>query len=206
MQPVVLERVDGRLHAALIGPKDTARTKGGGARRQALHKAEVAGPNPSCAASTVSPQRAHTSPLWTGNSIQHASQIGTEEICGRGEPQRVQKAGRRAQLKASMGLRSTRATARQREVSDGGTSNVSEPESLRKTHLTQGSATASGLPWRQYTRTGPEIPLRQPWPESPTASCCRELVKTTILADNYRTPFAFSFLTPFFVRRRFCRR
>ena len=35
-----------------------------------------------------------------------------------------------------MGLRSTRATARQREVSDGGTSNVSEPESLRKTHLT----------------------------------------------------------------------
>jgi hypothetical protein len=35
-----------------------------------------------------------------------------------------------------MGLRSTRATARQREVSDGGTSSVSEPESLRKTHLT----------------------------------------------------------------------
>jgi hypothetical protein len=34
-----------------------------------------------------------------------------------------------------MGLRSTRATARQREVSDGGTSSVSEPESLRKTHL-----------------------------------------------------------------------
>ncbi len=37
-----------------------------------------------------------------------------------------------------MGLRSTRATARQRVVSDGGTSNVSEPESLRKTHLTLG--------------------------------------------------------------------
>ena len=50
----------------------------------------------------------------------------------------VQKAGSRAQPRASMGLRSTRATARQREVSDGGTSNVSEPESLRKTHLTLG--------------------------------------------------------------------
>ena len=41
-----------------------------------------------------------------------------------------------AQLKASTGLRSTRETARQREVSEVGTSNVSEPESLRKTHLT----------------------------------------------------------------------
>ncbi|MGB7987203.1 MAG: hypothetical protein WCF54_18720 [Terracidiphilus sp.] len=39
---------------------------------------------------------------------------------------------------ASAGLRSTRATARQREVSEGGTSNVSEPESLRKTHLASG--------------------------------------------------------------------
>jgi hypothetical protein len=39
------------------------------------------------------------------------------------------------QISASMGLRSTRATARQREVCDGGTSSVSEPESLRKTHL-----------------------------------------------------------------------
>ena len=38
----------------------------------------------------------------------------------------------------SKGLRSTRATARHRVVSDGGTSNVSEPESLRKTHLTWG--------------------------------------------------------------------
>ena len=70
-----------------------------------------------------------------GNSIQQASQIGTEESCGRGKPQREHEAGRRAQLKASMGLRSTRATARHREVSDGGTSIVSEPESLRKTHL-----------------------------------------------------------------------
>jgi hypothetical protein len=41
---------------------------------------------------------------------------------------------------ASSGLRSTRTTARHADVwdaavSDGGTSNVSEPESLRKTHL-----------------------------------------------------------------------
>ena len=46
--------------------------------------------------------------------------------------------GKRAQLTASTGLRRTRATARQREVSEVGTSNVSEPESLRKTHLTGG--------------------------------------------------------------------
>ena len=85
-------------------------------------------------------QRTHTRSFWTGNSVQQTSQIGTEEICGRGEPQRVQEAGRRAQPRASMGLRSTRATARHREISDGGTSNVSEPESLRKTHLTWGSA------------------------------------------------------------------
>ena len=45
-----------------------------------------------------------------------------------------------AQLKASTGLRSTRETARQREVSEVGTSNVSEPESLRKTHLTREGA------------------------------------------------------------------
>jgi len=64
--------------------------------------------------------------------------MGTDERCGRGEPQRTHEAGKRAQLMASAGLRSTRATARQREVSEGGTSNVSEPESLRKTHLASG--------------------------------------------------------------------
>jgi hypothetical protein len=49
-----------------------------------------------------------------------------------------------------MVLRSTRATARHLEIPDGGTSNVSEPESLRKTHLTRKAAatTASLL---QYT-------------------------------------------------------
>jgi len=75
--------------------------------------------------------------------IQQDSQIGTEEICGSGEPQRVQQAGNSAQPTASTGLRRTRATARQREVSEGGTSNVSEPESLRKTHLTWGSQLAA---------------------------------------------------------------
>lgn len=43
-----------------------------------------------------------------------------------------------AQPSASRGLRSTRATARHRLTSDGGTSNVSDLESLRKTHLTLG--------------------------------------------------------------------
>ena len=43
-----------------------------------------------------------------------------------------------AQPRASRGLRSTRATARHRLTSDGGTSNVSDLESLRKTHLTLG--------------------------------------------------------------------
>ena len=106
--------------------------------RQDRQSAALAGLESSCGASSTSPQRAHTGPLWTGNSAQQTSQIGTVESRGRGEPQRVQEAGRRAQLKASMGLRSTRATARQREISDGGTSNVSEPVSQRKTHLTWG--------------------------------------------------------------------
>jgi len=84
--------------------------------------------------------------------------MGTEERCGRGEPQRTQVVGKRAQPKASMGLRSTRATERQREVSDGGTPNVSKPESLRKTCLPCVGATGCAPPWRQYTRTAPEIP------------------------------------------------
>ena len=102
----------------------------------------------------VSPQRAHAGPLRTGNSVQQTSQMGTEERCGRGEPQRAQEAGSRAQPIAFMGLRSTRATARQREVSDGGTSNVSEPESLRKTHLTLGRRWRICRLDKQYTRTG----------------------------------------------------
>ena len=63
----------------------------------------------------------------------------------------------RAQLKESMGLRSTRTTARQREVPEAGTSHVSVPESLRKTHLTVAGQAQRPTPCRQYTRCGPEI-------------------------------------------------
>jgi hypothetical protein len=136
------------------------------------------GPDDSAGAARVSPQHAHEGPLWTGNSVQQASQIGTEESCGRGEPQRVQNAGRRAQPKASMGLRSTRATARQREVSDGGTSNVSEPESLRKTHLTWG--------WRYRVRAALAIVYpdgaRDSMGFTKTALC--ELNSVAILRDH----------------------
>ncbi len=108
--------------------------------RQVRQSAKLAGPTSNCAASMESPQRAHEGPLWTGISDQQTSQIGTEESCGRGEPQREQVAGRRAQPKASMGLRSTRATARHREVCDGGRSYVMEPKALLKTHLASGGA------------------------------------------------------------------
>jgi len=73
-----------------------------------------------------------------GNSDQQASQIGIEENRGRVEPQRAQGAGSIAQLKLSKGLRSTRTTARQRAVSDGGTSVVRLPESSWKTHRASG--------------------------------------------------------------------
>jgi hypothetical protein len=43
----------------------------------------------------------------------------------------------RAQLNESIVLRSTREIARHLEVSNGGTSNVSEPKSLSKTHLAE---------------------------------------------------------------------
>lgn len=86
----------------------------------------------------ASPQRIHTGPVWTGNSVQQASQIGIDESRGRGEPQRAQEAGRSAQLKLSMGLRSTRTTARHRVVCEGGTSVMRMPESLWKTHLATG--------------------------------------------------------------------
>ena len=83
----------------------------------------------------MSPQRAHAGPLRRGISSQQTSQIGTESRRGRGWPQRLQEAGRSTETAASTGLRSTRATARHAEVAKGGTSLVSEPKSLRKTHL-----------------------------------------------------------------------
>src|SRR5271166_3177635 len=111
------------------------------------------------------PQRAHTVLLSTENSVQQTSQMGTEERCGRGEPQREHEDGKRAQLKASMGLRNTRTTARQREVSEVGTSHVSELESLLKTHLTFGwqASTPDALPPVYAQRAGDSISFR---------SCC----------------------------------
>ncbi|MGA2752684.1 MAG: hypothetical protein ABSE53_02870, partial [Terracidiphilus sp.] len=74
-------------------PCETARTKGGGARRQVRQSVETVG---LADAAMASPQRAQTGPLWTGNSDQQTGQIGTEESCGRGEPQRAQEDGSRA--------------------------------------------------------------------------------------------------------------
>src|ERR1035441_156561 len=105
----------------------------GGAIRQARQMVSAV---PISGSFRVSPQRAHAEPESAGISAQQAPQIGTEENCGRGEPHKLHRAGRSAQLTASRGLRSTRAIARHAEVSDGGTSSVRDPESLRKTHLT----------------------------------------------------------------------
>jgi hypothetical protein len=99
----------------------------------------------------ASPQRAHEGPDWTENcdqqSDQQRGQIGTEESCGRGEPQRAQEDGSKAQLKLSIGLRSmraglrsTRTTARQRVVWASGTSDLRMAESVWKTHLASGNA------------------------------------------------------------------
>lgn len=62
------------------------------------------------------------------------------------------------QLRASKGLRNTRATARHADVSDaevsaGETSNVSEPEFLRKTHLAlKQASTICPLPLYLYAQ------------------------------------------------------
>jgi hypothetical protein len=97
----------------------------------------------------ASPQRAQTGPLWTENSDQQTGQIGTEESSGNGEPQRAQDEGRRAQLKLSIGLRSTRTTARQRAVCSSGTSVVRMAESMWKTHLASGQKPNRCSPMRQ---------------------------------------------------------
>lgn len=86
-------------------------------------------------AGSASPQRRHEGGAWRGNSVQQTSQIGARESRGRSEPQREQEVGKRVQLKLSRGLRSTRTTARQRVVCDGGTSLTALRESLWKTHL-----------------------------------------------------------------------
>lgn len=76
--------------------------------------------------------------------------MGVEERRGREEPQRVHEAGRIAQAKASTGLRSTRTTARQRDVPDDGKWNAIEPELLLKTHLA-GRASGARFLDLQYT-------------------------------------------------------
>ena len=110
--------------------KATARLNGGGVSRHARQRCVDAMPS-TTGASRESPQRRQTVPLSLEISDQQASQIGTEERRGRGEPQRAQGAGRRVEPIASdietRGLRSTRAMARQRDVSDSGPSIVSEP-------------------------------------------------------------------------------
>jgi hypothetical protein len=134
--------------------------------RQARQRSSGAG------AVNGSPQQRHTSPSRTGISIQQTSQIGAEEKRGRGEPQRVQQAGNSTDPAASRGLRSTRTTARHADVgdsADGGTSNVMEPESLRKTHLdSEGAGTCHLLTYMftliQLRRQAPNrISLRDFW-------------------------------------------
>lgn len=107
----------------------------GGAMRHARHKPDWPGP---VGAFKASPQRTQKAPVWLGNSSQQASQIGTKERRGSEEPQRTQEAGRSVQPRLSRGLRSTRTTARHREVSESGTSVLRMPESWKKTHLASG--------------------------------------------------------------------
>ncbi len=129
---------------------------GGGARRQARQTPALP---EAVGSSSGSPQRTHAGLEWRGISVQQASQIGTEEKRGRGDPQRVQNEGRRVQLAASTGLRSTRAMARQRVISDGGRSIVSEPKSLLKTHLAR-EAVANTATRSQYTDPSAVVPIR----------------------------------------------
>lgn len=128
-------------------------TKGGGARRQARQRSRTCGAWTSLifrGRSRLSPQRVHTPASAEATSDQQAAQIGAEESCGRRDPQREQEVGKIVQAIASNGLRSTRDTARHLEISDGVASNVSEPESLRKTHLSR-EAVAITATHPQYT-------------------------------------------------------
>lgn len=114
--------------------------------RQGRQNAEIVLPGETGGgAGSESPQRWHVGGAWMGNSIQQTSQIGTRESRGRSAPQREQEAGKSVQLKLSKGLRSTRTTARQRVVGDGGTSLTAMRESLWKTHLAIAQR-PSGLP------------------------------------------------------------
>lgn len=92
-------------------------------------------------------------PLSEGISFQQTSHTGAEERCGRGEPQRTHEAGSNAEKSASRGLRSTRTTARQRDVPEYGRPNTREPELLLKTHLTA-HADKTRCPDLQYISSG----------------------------------------------------
>jgi hypothetical protein len=81
--------------------------------------------------------------------------MGAASKRGKGVPQSAQEVGSRTHPSASRGLRSTRATARQRAEDDGGSSTDSEPESLRKTHLTWSAPKRARRLWGKYTRKTP---------------------------------------------------
>jgi hypothetical protein len=122
---------------------------------------------------SLSPQRAHAGPLGTGNSVQQTGQIGVAERRGRLEPQRAHEAGRRAQLKLSRGLRSTRTTARHLVVSDGGTVIELAPVFLWKTHLASGRCRRNAARCAQYSakrNPGSSRPRRDV-PRMRTGSC-----------------------------------
>ena len=154
---VILEGVDQLAHAALVGSIGDSLHEGRSGRRQARQRlAGASGPAEEVGGrSRMSPQRAHMESRL-GRELQTSRQHRLERKRGAGgENRRAEhEAGKRVQLTASMGLRSTRDTARHLEISDGGTSSVSERESLRKTHLAQAAVaitatTASVYLWRQ---------------------------------------------------------
>jgi hypothetical protein len=163
--------------------------------RQALQSPDAPG------RSSESPQREHAAPSRAGISAQQTSQIGMEESRGRGEPQREHVAGRRVQVAASTGLRSTRTTARHRVVSDGGTSNVSEPESLRKTHLNSASVT---LPLYAASITQPCLDLhcsQMNWID--TACAARQIPSGCVSDGDWSKIRLFSYWGIGATRRRF---
>lgn len=98
-----------------------------------------------------SPQRTQPTPVRAGISVQQTAQIGTEESRGSREPQREHEAGRSVQPKLSMGLRSTRTTARHRWVSEVGTTFALASEVLWKTHLASGRSKTDAARCAQYS-------------------------------------------------------
>ena len=98
MQPVVLEGMDGGLHAALVeSVRDRAHK---GRRRQAAGAAEMRGTLPVRPERQVErSRRSGRTRGRSGRKFQSSKhhKLARKRSCGRGEPQRVQEAGRRAQ-------------------------------------------------------------------------------------------------------------